>query len=75
LAGFATALLEERRQGGVELGRLDVEVVGLLGPLGEAERVVEVGRGGNELGVCPDGITCLGALRVAQRTPQRRSVA
>ena len=59
--------------------RLVEVLVAELGHLGqvlaEAQRVVEVGGGGQQVGVRPDGVTRFDALTRAQRAPQGGGVA
>ena len=59
--------------------RLVEVLVAELGHLGqvlaEAQRVVEVGGGGQQVGVRPDGVAGLDALTRPQRAPQRGGVA
>ena len=70
-----------RALGGVEqLAQLGVEVLlaerlRRAGVLAEAQRVVEVGGGRQQVGVHPHAVAGLGALPGAQRAPQRRGVA
>ena len=53
-------------QGGVEV----VADAGFGAPLDEAQRVVQVGRGRQQVRVTPDGVAALGPAGLAQRRPQ-----
>ena len=69
----AQPAVEQVGEPGVEV-RL-AELVGRRGVLAEAQRVVEVGVGGQQVGVRPHAVAGLGALAGAQRAPQRGGVA